>query len=185
MRVLLKLLFETGARPIEILNLRMFNCSLDQKTNRWTIKLPQMKGISTEKMPIEIDYTHVDFCAFINTYNFKEEDLLFDYAYDYFRLYLADVSQKVLRRHITPKIFRKSCAMHLVNLDINEQYIKSHMGWSANSKAISHYISQKAIKKPDKLKQAQTEDSESEIEILKDRLKQMEAMMLQKFAEEF
>lgn len=82
-------------------------------------------------------------------------------------------------------MFRKSCAMHLVNLDINEQYIKSHMGWSANSKAISHYISQRAIKRPDKLNEATQPNPSSEVEQLKIKLKQMEALMLQKFADSF
>ncbi len=59
MRTLIKVCFETGARPVEILNLRKFNCNF--KDGKWIIKLPNMKGNSTEKMPIEIDYAYEEF----------------------------------------------------------------------------------------------------------------------------
>ena len=150
-RALIKVFFETGARPVEILNLKMQNCDFDESIKKWTIKLRNMKGISTGKMPIELDYANKDFDAYMKEQNFAPDEFLFGYAYTYFRKFLAREGKRVLGRHVTPKMFRKSCAMHLVNLDINEQYIKSHMGWSASSKAISHYINQRAIKKPSKL----------------------------------
>lgn len=185
MRVLIKVFFETGARTIEILNLRRFNCQFDSEKGKWTIKLPNMKGISTGKMPIELDYSNKDFSAWISKKEFAEDEYIFDYAYDYFRITLNEIGLKVLGKKVTPKMFRKSCAMYLVNLDVNEQYIKSHMGWAANSKAISHYINQMAIKKPEKLTHSFDVQPQDEIKELKIKLKQMEAMMLQKFAQEF
>lgn len=185
MRALIKTFFETGARTIEILNVRKFNCSFDEHTQKWTIKLPNMKGISAAKMPIEIDYAHRDFDAWMKRNDFDDGDYIFDYSYDHFRIYLAEIGKKALGRHVTPKMFRKSCVMYLVNLDVNEQYIKSHMGWSASSKAIAHYINQRAIKKPDKLRSSFEIEPQDEIAELKMKLKQMETMMLQKFAEGF
>ena len=185
MRTLIKTFFETGARTIEILNLKRENCSYDESRDKWIIKLPNMKGISTGKMPIEIDYAHTDFHAWMNYNNFSDEEYIFEYSYDYLRTYLAEKSRKFLGWKVTPKLFRKSCAMHLVNLDINEQYIKAHMGWSPSSKAISHYISQKAIKRPDKLKEAFVASPASEMEEMRVRMKQMETLLLQKFAEGF
>ncbi|TAL54649.1 MAG: site-specific integrase [Nanoarchaeota archaeon] len=141
------------------------------------------EGISTAKMSIEVDFAHADFDAWMLAKNFKEGDYIFDYSFNYFRKAIKDAGNAALGRHVTPKMFRKSCAMHLVNLDINEQYIKGHMGWSANSKAISHYISQQAIKKPDKLRDSNAGDQIDEIAELKMQLKQMKEMMLQKFAD--
>jgi integrase len=184
MRALIKCFFESGARTIEILNLRRSNCNYDVHKKCWIIKLPNMKGISTAKLPIELDYANADFGSWLVHKKLTDENFVFSYSYDYFRNYLARKGRALLGRKVTPKMFRKSCAMHLVNLDINEQYIKSHMGWSASSKAISHYIDQKAIQKPDKLKNAYTgETSGDELESLKLKLKQMEAMLLQKFAD--
>ena len=117
--------------------------------------------------------------------NFSEDDYIFDYAYDYFRITLGEIGLKVLGKKVTPKMFRKSCAMYLVNLDVNEQYIKSHMGWAANSKAISHYINQRAIKKPEKLTNSFEVQPQDEIQEMRVKLRQMEALMLQKFAQEF
>ena len=176
MRALIKLFFETGARTIEILNLKKYNC--EYLNGRWKIKLPNMKGMSTAKMPIEIDYSHNDFDAWMKTNNFSEDDYIFDYTYDHLRLTFTKLGRKALNRKISPKLFRKSCAMHLVNLDINEQYIKSHMGWSASSKAIAHYISQKAIKKPEKLRDSFDQKPVSEIDDLKEKLKVMEQMIM-------
>jgi integrase len=180
MRALIKCFFESGARTIEILNLRRSNCSYDSKKRCWIIKLPNMKGISTAKMPIELDYSNAEFDAWLKHKQFADSDLIFNYSYDYFRIFLATKGKLAVGRKVTPKMFRKSCAMHLVNLDINEQYIKSHMGWSASSKAISHYIDQKAIQKPEKLKSAYVQDSSIEMDNLKIKLKQMEALLLQR-----
>lgn len=185
MKALLKVFFESGARTIEILNLRASNCHYHEQKQCWVIKLPNMKGISTAKMPIELDYANAVFDSWMKHNNFTEDAFVFSYSYDYLRTKLAKNGVKHLGRKITPKMFRKSCAMHLVNLDINEQYIKSHMGWSASSKAISHYIDQRAIQKPDKLKSAYTGDNSNELELVKTKLKQMEAMLLQKFADGF
>lgn len=185
MRTLIKVFFETGARTIEILNVRKFNCSFDTQKGKWLIKLPNMKGMSTGKMPIEIDFAHTDFSNWMEKNSFADDDYIFNYSYDYFRLYLARLGKKSLGRHVTPKMFRKSCAMHLVNLDINEQYIKGHMGWSANSKAISHYINQQAIKRPDKLNETTVVPQTVDVESLQRRLQQMEVLLMQKFADEF
>lgn len=178
MKTILKIFFETGGRTIEVLNLRKFNCNYDYENKKWIIKLPNMKGLSTAKMPIEIDYASKEFDTWMKLNNFKPDDYIFDYSYLPFKRKIAKLGMKAIGRRVTSRMFRKSCAMHLVNLDINEQYIKAHMGWSPHSKAIAHYISQKAIKKPDRLINSFCE--QSGIQELKDQLKQMETLLLQR-----
>jgi integrase len=181
MSTLLKVFFETGARTIEILNLQMQNCELNKSTGKWLVKLPNMKGISTDKMPIELEYANDDFTAWINANNFQLEDYIFNYSYGYLRVRLRRLGLKYLKKDVSPRFFRKSCAMHLVNLDINEQYIKGHMGWSVNSKAISHYINQKAIKRLDRLSIGMRNNSQQEeLDQLKEQIKRMETLLMQK-----
>ena len=150
MRAFIKVFFETGARAIEIMNLKRFNCHYEEDKKKWIIRLPNMKGISTSKMPIEIDYAHLELDEWLNSKEFQPDDYVFDYSYAYITTYFRERGRK-LGKHICPKMIRKSCAMYLVNQGINEQYIKGHMGWSAGSKAIAHYINQTAIKKPEQL----------------------------------
>jgi integrase len=150
MRAFIKVFFETGARAIEIMNLKRFNCQYDEAKKKWLIRLPNMKGISTAKMPIEIDYAHIELNEWLNSREFQPDDFVFDYSYAYVKYYFYKRG-KILGKHICPKMIRKSCAMYLVNQGVNEQYIKGHMGWSAGSKSIAHYINQTAIKKPEQL----------------------------------
>ncbi len=185
MRALIKMFFETGARTVEILNLKKFNCSFDDKKQKWIIILPNMKGMSTQKMPIQIDYAHEEFNAWMTSKTFEDDEFIFDYTYDYVRVYFAKLGRDVLDKSVTPKLFRKSCAMYLVNLDINEQYIRGHLGWSASSDAISHYINQKALTKPMKLQNSFEKEVPSEMDELKLKLKQMEDLLHQKFGKEF
>lgn len=155
--------FETGARVIEILKLKYSNCIFNNEKKTWIIKLPNEKGKSTSKVPVELTFSAAEFDRWITSRKFLEDDYVFQYSYDYVRKRLSFLSRRVLGRHITCKEFRKGMAMYLVNCNINEQYIRAHMGWAASSKAIAHYINQKAIKRPDLLDKAIQTDFYSDV----------------------
>lgn len=153
MKACLMVGYDTGGRVIELLNLKRNNCYLDEKNKTWNVILPQLKGKSSNKFAIELILSSKEFDAWIKENNFKPDEYMFDYKYDYFRKVVGLLSKKVLGRRITPKIFRKSCTMHLINEGYSEQYIKAHLGHSAGSKELNAYTAQYGIKRPDELRQ--------------------------------
>lgn len=148
MKTFIIVFFELGARITEILSLKMNNCKFDEAKQKWTVRLPNVKGNSTTKMPIEIEISSKYLDEWIKMNDFESEDYLFDYSYNYVKEFLRRKGKKCLGRTICPKQFRKGCTMWLISLNANEQYIRSHMGWAAGSHAINHYINQTAIHKP-------------------------------------
>lgn len=159
MRAFLSVYYELGARVVEILLLKRNNCKFDETKKVWSIVPPQEKGLSTQKMMIELSFSNSEFNKWMMLRNFEsEEEYIFQYSYDYIRRTFARIGRKYLGRHLSPKEMRKGATMFLVNSNANEQYIRAHMGWSPSSDAINHYINQKAIKKPAELQKAiQTE----------------------------
>jgi integrase len=163
MKAFFSVFFETGARVIEILKLRMQNCSYDEKKKTWIIKLPNEKGISTGKVPIELTFSLLEFNRWMVLKKEKPGDYVFQYSYNYVRKRLHELGMEVLNRHLTLKQFRKGATMYLINAGAPEQYIKAHLGWSASSNAISNYINQTAIKRPDVLNNVAKKDFQSDI----------------------
>ena len=164
MRAFIALHFETGARVVEILKLRNQNCSYNENKRVWIIKLPQEKGHSSGKMPIELTFSNNHFSKWMQlSKNKMAEDYVFGYSYEYVRKFYRISGKEVLGRHLTPKIMRKSTTMYLINSNANEQYIRAHMGWAPSSSAITHYINQKAIERPDSLKAAIQKDFYSDV----------------------
>ena len=149
MKAFFSVFFETGARVVEMLKLRMNNCSFDENKKVWIVRLPNEKGNSTDKMPIELAYSALEFSRWMQIRKDNPGEYVFQYSYDYVKNRLYELCNKYLNRHLTLKHFRKGTTMFLINIGAPEQYIKAHMGWSASSDAINNYINQVAIKRPD------------------------------------
>jgi integrase len=164
MKSFLAIYFELGTRSVEILLLKKCNTMYDEKKKVWIIHPPNEKGISTAKMPIELSFANYEFNKWMTIRSdMLENDFVFDYSYEYIRKYLSVQGKKILNKHVTPKQMRKGTTMYLINSNANEQYIRAHMGWSANSDAIKSYICQIAIKRPDTLKKAIQDDFYSDM----------------------
>ena len=95
--------FETGARVIEILKLRYNNCHFDEAKKTSIVKLPNEKGISSQKVPVELTFSSNEFNTWIRSKDFKEDEYVFQYTYAYIRKRLAFLSKKYLRRHISQR----------------------------------------------------------------------------------
>jgi integrase len=182
MKAFLSVYYETGARVIEVLHLSKFNCSYNSNNLAWTIRLPNEKGISTTKMPIELSFSNNEFNRWVSSINLQDSDYVFSYSYEYIRKYLSQQGKKYLGRHISPKEMRKGCTMYLVNSGASEQYIKAHLGWSPSSRAINHYIYQKAITRPDILKNTIQKDFYSDVMKENDDLKFKQKMQQDELA---
>lgn len=146
MRAFYLVAFELGGRVVEMLTVRRLNCR--KENGKWSIILPQAKGISASKKRIELDISNKDFDMWMNSKEFEANDYIFSYTYSYWRKSLYLTSKSTLGRIITPRIFRKSCTMYLIKLNAPEQYIKSHLGWSVTTKAMGRYVNQSVIEKP-------------------------------------
>jgi integrase len=172
MKAFLSVYFETGARVVEILKLRKANCTFSMEQNAWIVRLPNEKGISTSKMAIELSFSNRLFSLWMETRKaFGDDHFVFNYSYQYVAKMFKEKGKRYLGRHLTPKMIRKSTTMYLINSNANEQYIRAHMGWSASSDAITHYINQKAIQKPDALRNKIEKDYYSDAKKENDELK--------------
>ena len=164
MKAFLSVYYETGARVVEILKLRRGNCAYDSSKMIWTIRLPNEKGLSSTKMAIELSFSNNEFNKWMIVNKFNDNnDFIFNYSYHYILKAFHKKGKKYLGRNITPKQIRKGTTMYLINSNANEAYVRAHMGWSPNSDAISHYINQIAIKRPDQLNVAIRKDYYSEV----------------------
>jgi integrase len=151
-KTLILFAFETGGRGIEYLNVKRKHFLFNNESNNWTVILPQLKGVSHNKRRIDLDISSKEIDKYFKMNNFNQEELIFNYDYDYWRQELKRIGKEILKKNITPKIFRKSCAMFLSNQNINESYIKAHLGWSPDTKSLKHYQKQISLKKPNYLK---------------------------------
>jgi integrase len=177
-KTLLMVAFENGARGCEYLNLKRKHFKFDEETKKWNLMLPKMKGGSYSKRRIELDLSNEAIDNYFKKNSFQDEEDVFSYSYNYWRKYLKALGKKALNKNITPKIFRKSCAMYLHNQNVNEGYIKAHIGWSPDTRVLKNYVRQSALKKPETLrKNMMTEafqDNETQMTMMKSQLNKLQ-----------
>jgi integrase len=148
--------FETASRPIELIKVKRKHLKYDPDKNLWTIKLPNEKGKSTNKARVELLLYSNEIDKYLKTKDFDQEDYLFTYTYGYFRKLIYQLGKHALKRNITPKILRKSRAMHMLKLGYSETLIKQICGWDLNTTALKNYVSTQIVSIPDHLRKAQT-----------------------------
>lgn len=180
-KTLLLFAFETGGRTIEVLNVQRKHFSFNEENKSWSVILPELKGNSHDKIRIDLDLSSQELDKYLSQNEFKPEDYIFQYTQPYFRKLLSQLGKNALKKKITPKIFRKSCAIYLINQNVNSEYIKAHIGWSPDTSVLKHYIKQTSLKKPSHLKRnikaEAYEDYETKQAVMKSELEQMKNLI--------
>ncbi len=139
-KAIIMLLFDSGARAEEFLNIKISDLTkrddtykvriVHSKTKPRTIHLP----ISTKYLELwHNEYTHRD-----------DQSYLFPITYEGLRMMLHRVGKKVLNKRVTPHILRHTSATYYANL-LNHQQLCYRYGWSMASDMPNRYIDREGI----------------------------------------
>jgi integrase len=189
-KTLLYFAFDTGSRPIELLSVKRKHFSFDEKENIWTCKLPDMKGTSHDKIRIELLLSSEHINKYFKENDFEPDNYIFEYTYHYTRKFLRELGNKIGKK-LTPKVFRKSSTMYLIEQNAPEQYIKAHQGWIQDTRVFKHYSKQSALKTPTTLKTGIKKDAyfdyEEQQTLMKAELEKLKNQInaLSEFKEEY
>jgi len=163
----------TGARPIELANIRKKHFILkkvdDSKKKDLFVKLPSIKGCSGRKNEVEVCYE--TFYIINQLKNFEDDDLLFnlidenkplidspncydwdDKKYGSIKNKVKYITNKLFKKKLTIKHFRKTSTMYFLNETENITWVQKLLGHVEGSKAIKNYMSLQSIKTPETLK---------------------------------
>lgn len=134
---ILSLLYDSGARVQELIDLKYHDLRLDIPT---TIKLTG-KGNKARIVPLMPDTTNIikmytgasldtnsEQYLFVNRSNTKLSRSGIEYIIKKYVKQASEVNTQLLRKNVTPHIFRHSKAMHLVQANVNIIYIRDLLG---------------------------------------------------------
>ena len=185
-RTLLYFAFDTGSRPIELLNVQRKHFTYNDQDKIWTCKLPNMKGKSNNKIRIDLLISSEQINKYFLQNDFKPDDYIFQYTYNYLRKLFRKLSDK-LGKKITPKTFRKSSTMYLIQQETPEQYLKARQGWIQDTKILKHYITHSGLKTPEnlkiKIKKDVYSDYETEQALMKSEIEKMKNQLNEQIKE--
>lgn len=116
--LLIKLLFETGLRSYEILNIKKEN--IDNE------KIRIFGKGKKERLVFFSNSLNVYLQHFLN--NMNENDNLFNFQYKNLYKLTKELGKKVINKNISPHMFRRGFATHCINLNIGIYEISIMMG---------------------------------------------------------
>lgn len=116
--LLIKLLFETGLRSYEILNIKKGN--IDNE------KIRIFGKGKKERLVFFSNSLNVYLQHFLN--NMNENDNLFNFQYKNLYKLTKELGKKVINKNISPHMFRRGFATHCINLNIGIYEISIMMG---------------------------------------------------------
>lgn len=123
--LLLSLLYDTGGRANEIINIKVFDINLEEKYITLT-----GKGNKKRCVPI-MENTKELLNIYISKTNFKNELLFPNVTYELIRYLFKKINLVIDDKNITPHTFRRTRATHLLDKGVNIVYIKELLGHSS------------------------------------------------------
>ncbi|MFH1803062.1 MAG: site-specific integrase [archaeon] len=147
-------LFDSGARIEEFLNIRLRHFTRKDdyflvriefsKTKPRTVGLPLCTGLLDELFrELKLD---------------NPEDLVFPFGYDAFRMTLARLGKKVLRKPVYPHLLRHSSATYYANIEKNYFRFCKRYGWTFGSRMAQRYIDRAGIEEQETAKAVQVDE---------------------------
>jgi|GEM_PF-6649341 len=127
-KTIIALLWETGARIGEILNLRPKDVSYNQFGA--ILRLDGKTGLRYVQI---VESAHQ-----LKPYLTRKE-YLFEQNYASFKKHLNGIKERLNMSELYPHLFRKSRATYLSNF-MNEPQLKKYLGWTTGSRVLQHYI---------------------------------------------
>jgi integrase len=170
-RYLIAVLFDSGARAEEFLNIRYEDIYLPEgneafvkialkeeysKTKGRTISLYWNKSLNAVR----------DFLKEREEEGIRSSEQVFNRSYDSMRMFLTRLGKKILKKKVNPHLFRHSSATHYAS-KLNRQELCYRYGWAFSSDMPDVYISRAGMENKEldeKFKSTELEDLEKNFE---------------------
>ena len=141
-KAIIMLLFESGARITEFLNIRLRN--LEEKGNYTSVRIEVSKTFPRTVMVYRSKRHLADWLK-IHPDKDNPEAQLFPLEYRTIGMMLRRVAKRVIGRTITPHVLRHSCATWLAGKRIGRFQICKWMGWTMSSAMPDRYIDRAGV----------------------------------------
>ena len=148
-RFLIAVLFDTGARIEEFLNIRFEDIQLPDKNNNFVKIILKQEYSKTQGRNISLYWKHSleairDFIKDRQDQGIKSTEQVFNKTYDAVRMFLFRLGKKVLNKEIYPHLFRHSSATFYAP-KLNRQELCYKYGWKFSSDMPDIYISRSGM----------------------------------------
>ena len=140
-KAIIMLLFDSGARAEELLNIRLFDLTKNGDTYKVRIAHSKTKP-RTIHIPLCTDYLDM----WLNDYHENDEhSFLFPITYDGLRSMISRSGKRVLNKRVTPHILRHTSVTYYANLLKNSFKLCYRYGWAMASKMPNRYIDREGL----------------------------------------
>lgn len=136
-KALLWTLFETGARADEFLNIRLEHVT--DKGTRSAIWIEYPKTFR-RSLPIFEGHRHLQMWLDVHPDKRNPEAQLFPMTYGALAKYISRTGTRVLKKRVTPHLFRHSFATWLASKKVGRYQMCKLMGWEMSSDMPDRYI---------------------------------------------
>lgn len=145
MKALIMVLFDSGARIEELLNVRLKEEHVNWKADLdcYTIRLEFSK---TKPRTVSLPLSSKHLRAWLNVHPARDnpESQLFPIRYDAIRTSLYRLATRVLNKRVTPHVLRHSSATYFAN-KLNHYQLCNRYGWTMSSDQVNRYIDRAGI----------------------------------------
>jgi integrase len=167
-RAIIMLLFDSGARAEEFLNIKL--CDLTKIDDIYKVRIVHSK---TKPRTIHLPICSKYLDLWLQEYNFEsEQDYLFPLTYDGLRMMLHRISKIIGNKTVTPHVLRHSSATyyasHLKHFQLCYRY-----GWTMSSDMPNRYLDREGMLEEETsliIKSKDNADLEKQNQILKEDL---------------
>lgn len=170
-RFLITVLFDTGARIEEFLNIRFEDVELPTNNTSFARITLKEEYSKTKGRVISLYWKYSlnairDFYEDRRKEGVKLNDPLFNKTYDGTRMFLARLGKKVLNKKVNPHLFRHSSATYYAT-KLNRQELCYRYGWKFSSDMVDIYISRSGMENTqldEKFKSTELEEIKKDFE---------------------
>ena len=139
-KAIIIMLFDSGARAEEFLNIRIGDLTKVDDTYKVRIVHSKTKP-RTIHLPIASKHLELWLQEYLNR---NDQSFLFPITYEGLRMMLHRVGKRVLKKRVTPHILRHSSATYYANL-LNHHQLCYRYGWAMASDMPNRYIDREGI----------------------------------------
>jgi integrase/recombinase XerD len=173
-RFLVAVLFDSGARAEEFINIRYEDVHLPEGQSNFVKITLKQEYSKTLGRTISLYWRHCteavrDYLNERIVAGIKAEDPVFAKNYDAMRMFLVRLGKRVLGKHVHPHLFRHSSATYYAP-KLNRQELCYRYGWRFSSNMPDVYISRAGMEN----KELDTKFTNMELDGLKDELVQLQ-----------
>ncbi len=191
-RFLIAVLFDTGARAEEFLNIRFEDIQLPDKNNNF-VKITLKEEYSKTKgrtISLYWKYSLEAVRDYLKEREGNSSEAVFNKTYDAMRFFLFRLGKKVLNKEIYPHLFRHSSATYYAT-KMNRQELCYKFGWKFSSNMPDVYISRSGMEckqLDEKFNSTELEELQKKFETEKfdrEKFEEMVRMDMKKLREEY